>query len=258
MNLMNQFAPRTVVLAGILVAVSIGPLAAQDDGRQSRPPAGDQARQPPQPAGGSDSATSRVLKILEAKAIAELGKDEYQRQLKLVRDLFKQQFETERQPLLAMRATLGDFKFEMPTWYIGTADGQAIAWIAIYDSGAEMLGYTEFGKWNSATKFQEQLAAVALAQMEKAATSEIRAAGQVAVDKQREKSKSPRTWRSANGQFSVVARFVSKTADQVKLEKEDGTIIDVNVTQLSQKDREFLDSLPADQNSPGQKKSGGD
>jgi hypothetical protein len=52
----------------------------------------------------------------------------------------------------------------------------------------------------------------------------------------------PRTWRSADGQYSVEATLVEVADDQVVLRREDGKTVKVPVSRLSDADREYLGS----------------
>jgi hypothetical protein len=49
-----------------------------------------------------------------------------------------------------------------------------------------------------------------------------------------------RTWKSATGEFTTEAAFVSRTADQVKLRRADGNEINVPLDRLSDEDRQWL------------------
>ena len=53
----------------------------------------------------------------------------------------------------------------------------------------------------------------------------------------------PRVWKAANGTYQRTASFVSATANIVKIKQEDGTIWKADLDQLSQEDRDFVDSL---------------
>jgi hypothetical protein len=49
-----------------------------------------------------------------------------------------------------------------------------------------------------------------------------------------------RTWTSRNGNFSIQAKYISAEETKVTLEKENGTIITVEVSKLSQEDRDYV------------------
>jgi len=50
----------------------------------------------------------------------------------------------------------------------------------------------------------------------------------------------PRTWNDKSGKFSVVATFQAFEGGQVKLKKEDGTIVAVALEKLSEADGEYV------------------
>lgn len=50
-----------------------------------------------------------------------------------------------------------------------------------------------------------------------------------------------RTWTSSNGRFTIKAKLRSVDDENVKLEKEDGTVIVVPLSRLSEEDRRFLE-----------------
>jgi hypothetical protein len=50
-----------------------------------------------------------------------------------------------------------------------------------------------------------------------------------------------RNWTSTTGQFSIHAKFISATDNQVSLEKEDGSIINVDLSKLSKIDQVFVE-----------------
>jgi hypothetical protein len=52
-----------------------------------------------------------------------------------------------------------------------------------------------------------------------------------------------RHWKDASGQFEVYARLVSITGTHVKLMREDGTTIEVEIEKLSEEDVQYLKSL---------------
>ena len=49
-----------------------------------------------------------------------------------------------------------------------------------------------------------------------------------------------RVWRSADGRFSVEARYIDALVGIVTLERRDGTRIEVNIDALSEEDREYV------------------
>jgi hypothetical protein len=49
-----------------------------------------------------------------------------------------------------------------------------------------------------------------------------------------------RTWTNNNGKFSVQAKYISADENKVTLEKEDGTKITVEISKLSQEDRDYV------------------
>ncbi len=55
--------------------------------------------------------------------------------------------------------------------------------------------------------------------------------------------KPQRTWTDKSGKFRILARFVSMRAGKVKLEKEDGGVVTVDVEVLSPADRDYLNGL---------------
>ena len=68
-------------------------------------------------------------------------------------------------------------------------------------------------------------------------------------DKKKTASKSPkarpkkyslRTWTSAQGNFSIKATFVSTDQQKVRLKRTDGSVIEVELAKLSQRDRDYV------------------
>jgi hypothetical protein len=49
-----------------------------------------------------------------------------------------------------------------------------------------------------------------------------------------------REWTSANGKFSIEAKYLSSTKQQVTLEKANGTVITVDLSKLSEADRDYV------------------
>ena len=50
----------------------------------------------------------------------------------------------------------------------------------------------------------------------------------------------PRTWNDKSGKFSITATFQSFEGGQVKLKKEDGTVVTVPLEKLSEADAEYV------------------
>jgi hypothetical protein len=55
-----------------------------------------------------------------------------------------------------------------------------------------------------------------------------------------------REWRDSTGKYAVEADLIASTDDQVVLKREDGKLVMVEATQLSDADREYLESKEAD------------
>lgn len=53
----------------------------------------------------------------------------------------------------------------------------------------------------------------------------------------------PREWSDASGSFKVTASFVSLGNGKVKLKKENGAVIEVDMDVLSEADRVFVNKL---------------
>ena len=66
-----------------------------------------------------------------------------------------------------------------------------------------------------------------------------------------------RKWTDSTGSFSVNAKLVSNEDGSVKLEKEDGRIITLPLTKLSDKDQTYLEELKK-QNSEANPFAGGE
>lgn len=62
----------------------------------------------------------------------------------------------------------------------------------------------------------------------------------IQATKQRIEDAKRRTWTSADGSFTVDAKFVGLISGMVTLEKGDGKTISVNLNQLSQEDQDFI------------------
>ena len=58
-----------------------------------------------------------------------------------------------------------------------------------------------------------------------------------------EKLTRARTWTDASGRFRVIAKFVRQTEDLVFLEKEDGDVVEVEISRLSEADKKRLAEL---------------
>jgi len=52
-----------------------------------------------------------------------------------------------------------------------------------------------------------------------------------------------RVWKDKSGKFTIEAQFVDSDGTKVKLQKKDGTTLDVPIEKLCDEDREFLDKL---------------
>jgi len=66
--------------------------------------------------------------------------------------------------------------------------------------------------------------------------------GSAAVASASASARESRTWNDKSGKFSVVATFQSFEGGQVKLKKEDGTIVAVPLEKLSEADAEYVRS----------------
>ncbi len=59
-----------------------------------------------------------------------------------------------------------------------------------------------------------------------------------------------RTWRDAEGKYSVEAVLLDKTDTTVRLKKADGNVVTVPIARLSKEDRDFLDNLKKTDDNP--------
>lgn len=118
-------------------------------------------------------------------------------------------------------------------------------WVTIAGTGRGKLGNVVVGDcWIYGTGAPATAAekAAAAKQAERKAAAEKRRAGLEDRRKAAEAKRVMRTWTS--GQFTIEAKFLSVTAGQVKLEKADGSTIDVPLERLSDADREWIRTGP--------------
>lgn len=54
-----------------------------------------------------------------------------------------------------------------------------------------------------------------------------------------------RTWKDSSGKFSVEARFVESAEGRVKLQKADGSSLSIDISRLSQVDKDYISALPS-------------
>jgi hypothetical protein len=52
-----------------------------------------------------------------------------------------------------------------------------------------------------------------------------------------------RTWYSFSGKFSTEARYISSTDKNIQMEKDDGTVITVELSKLSPQDQIYLRNI---------------
>ena len=63
------------------------------------------------------------------------------------------------------------------------------------------------------------------------------------LDAQKAEQARWRTWTTADGKYKVHAAFRGAAAGTVRLEREDGSVIEVNIDRLSQEDQEYIKSF---------------
>ncbi len=90
--------------------------------------------------------------------------------------------------------------------------------------------------------------ALAQAEAERQAVAERKQAAAKAAELQRRKEAVEAAkwhdWKTMDGKYALHAKFISANPDVVKLEKEDGVVIEVPLKRLSQSDRDFIRRRP--------------
>lgn len=86
----------------------------------------------------------------------------------------------------------------------------------------------------------------AVSEIEKAKEYQIRRAEEAekaAAEKaEQDKKERTRTWADATGEYTVHAEFRGYTAGKVKLKKDDGTVVTLEIDKLSEEDQKWIKS----------------